>query len=140
MYTLGINAAYHDTSACLVEDGRVVAAAEDERFTRIKHGKRPVPFSAWELPYHAIDYCLAEAGIQLADVDHVAYAYDPYLLLDTRGGILVQPALRYSPNTTWSMEVFYNFLNGNLYGDDNENIMQTLEYADELGLRASYQF
>jgi carbamoyltransferase len=77
--TLGINAAYHDSSACLVVDGRVVAAVEDERFTRIKHGKRPVPFTAWELPYHAIDYCLAEAGVQLTDVDHVAYAYDPEL-------------------------------------------------------------
>lgn len=91
MYTLGINAAYHDTSACLVHDGRVLAAAEDERFTRIKHGKRPVPFSAWELPYHAIDYCLAEAGIELADVDHIAYAYDPYLLLDTRGATITLP-------------------------------------------------
>jgi carbamoyltransferase len=81
MYTLGINAAYHDPSASLVRDGSVVAAAEEERFTRIKHGKRPVPFSAYELPYHAIDYCLREAGILLADVDHVAYSYDPYQLL-----------------------------------------------------------
>src|SRR4051794_9046971 len=81
MYTLGINAAYHDPAACLVQDGRAIAAAEDERFTHIKHGKRPVPFSAWELPFHAIDYCLREAGISLADVDHVAYSYDPYLLL-----------------------------------------------------------
>ena len=72
MYTLGINAAYHDTSACLVRDGEVIAAAEDERFTHIKHGKRPVPFTAWELPYHAIDYCLKEAGITLADIDHIA--------------------------------------------------------------------
>jgi carbamoyltransferase len=91
MYTLGINAAYHDTSACLVQDGRVIAAVEDERFTRIKHGKRPVPFSAWELPYHAIDYCLAAAGIELADVDHIAYAYDPYLLLDARGPTITLP-------------------------------------------------
>ncbi|KIF83673.1 carbamoyltransferase family protein [Noviherbaspirillum autotrophicum] len=81
MYTLGINAAYHDCSACLVRDGEVIAAAEEERFTRIKHGKRPVPFSTWQLPYHAIDYCLREAGIALADVDHVAYSYDPSLLL-----------------------------------------------------------
>src|SRR5688500_20381392 len=86
VYTLGINAAYHDCSACLVEDGRVVAAAEEERFTRIKHGKRPVPFSTWELPFHAIDYCLREAGIRLADVDHVAYGFDPYIRLGERGG------------------------------------------------------
>ena len=63
MYTLGINAAYHDSAACLVKDGQVIAAAEDERFTRVKHGKRPIPFSTYELPFHAIDYCLAEAGI-----------------------------------------------------------------------------
>jgi carbamoyltransferase len=81
MDTLGINAAYHDPAACLVRDGHVMAAAEEERFTHIKHGKRPVPFSTWELPYHAIDFCLRQAGITLADVDHVAYSYDPYLLL-----------------------------------------------------------
>src|SRR5919107_1511607 len=81
MYTLGVNAAYHDQAACLVRDGHVIAAAEDERFTHVKHGKRPVPFSTWELPHHAIDYCLREAGIRLTDVDHVAYSYDPFLLL-----------------------------------------------------------
>lgn len=86
MHTLGINAAYHDCSACLVRDGEVVAAAEEERFTRIKHGKRPVPFSTWQLPYHAIDYCLREGGIALRDVDHVAYSYDPRLLLGAHRG------------------------------------------------------
>ena len=80
MHTLGINAVYHDSAACLVRDGVVIAAAEDERFTHVKHGKRPVPFSTWELPFHAIDYCLAEAGIALHDVDRVAYSFDPRLL------------------------------------------------------------
>jgi carbamoyltransferase len=84
MYTLGINAAFHDPAACLVRDGIVLAAAEEERFTHIKHGKRPVPFSAYELPYHAIDFCLAQTGIRLADVDHVAYSYDPSVLLGDR--------------------------------------------------------
>jgi carbamoyltransferase len=77
MHTLGINSVYHDSSACLVKDGQVIAAAEEERFTGIKHGKRPVPFSTYELPYHAIHYCLREAGIHLKDIDHVAYSYDP---------------------------------------------------------------
>ncbi|MBU9560697.1 carbamoyltransferase [Burkholderia multivorans] len=86
IYTLGINAAFHDSAACLVRDGVVVAAAEEERFTHVKHAKRPVPFSTWELPYHAIDYCLAEAGIALADVQHVAYSYDPWLELDRHAG------------------------------------------------------
>jgi carbamoyltransferase len=91
MHTLGINAAYHDSAACLVRDGELVAAAEEERFTRIKHGKRPVPFSAWELPYNAIDYCLAEAGVDLADVDRIAYSYDPHLLLDGRDATITLP-------------------------------------------------
>jgi carbamoyltransferase len=81
MYTLGINAAFHDSAACIIKDGILLAAAEDERFTHIKHGKRPVPFSTWELPFHAIDYCLKVAGINLSDVDHVAYSFDPFLLL-----------------------------------------------------------
>src|ERR671918_1000470 len=81
LYTLGINAAFHDPAACLVKDGQVLAAAEEERFTHIKHGKRPIPFSAYELPFHAIDFCLRAGGIRLVDVDHVAYSYDPFLLL-----------------------------------------------------------
>lgn len=81
MYTLGINAAFHDSAACLVSDGEVLAAAEEERFTHVKHGKRPVPFSAYRLPFHAIDYCLREAGVTIADVRHVAYSYNPYILL-----------------------------------------------------------
>src|ERR671925_867117 len=81
MYTLGINAVYHDSAACLVLDGHVLAAAEEERFTHVKHGKRPIPFSTYELPFHAIAYCLREVGITLADVEHIAYSYDPWLLL-----------------------------------------------------------
>src|SRR5579875_1592585 len=80
-YTLGINAAFHDSAASLVHDGTVLAAAEEERFTRIKHGKRPIPFSTYELPYHAIDFCLAEAGINLNQVDDIAYAFDPWQIL-----------------------------------------------------------
>ncbi len=86
MYTLGINAAYHDTAACLLRDGQIIAAAEEERFTQFKHGKRPIPFSAYELPFHAVAYCLKEAGIHLSDVDHIAYGYDPNLLLGEHAG------------------------------------------------------
>ncbi|SDE36568.1 carbamoyltransferase family protein [Paraburkholderia lycopersici] len=91
MYTLGINAVYHDSAAALVHDGVVIAAAEDERFTHVKHAKRPVPFSTWQLPFDAIDACLREAGITLADVDHVAYSYDPALFPDmpTRPGATI---------------------------------------------------
>lgn len=69
MYTLGINAAFHDPAACLVRDGVVIAAAEEERFTRIKHGKRPIPFSTYELPFHAVEFCVRPTGIRLTDVD-----------------------------------------------------------------------
>lgn len=80
MYTLGINAAFHDPAAVLVKDGVVLAAAEEERFTHVKHGKRPIPFSTYELPYHAIDFCLKAAGIHLAEIDHITYSFDPELL------------------------------------------------------------
>lgn len=82
MLSLGINASFHDCSAAIVRDGVVVAAVEEERFTRIKHGKRPVPFSVWQLPYHAIDYCLQHAGCELPDVDRIGYAFDPALIQD----------------------------------------------------------
>jgi carbamoyltransferase len=85
MYTLGINAVYHDSAACLVKDGQVIAAAEEERFTHVKHAKRPIPFSTYELPFHAIDYCLRQGDISLIDVDHVAYSYDPFILLGDVG-------------------------------------------------------
>src|SRR5688572_27361831 len=77
MITLGLNAAFHDSAAALVVDGQVLAAAEEERFTRVKHAKRPLPFTAWELPFHAIDFCLARAGLRLAQVDHVACSFAP---------------------------------------------------------------
>ncbi|MFI5956210.1 carbamoyltransferase [Cryptosporangium sp. NPDC051539] len=79
MRVLGINALFHDPSACLVVDGRVVAAAEEERFSRRKHGKRPLPFSAWELPGTAAAWCLTQAGLRPQDLDYVAYSYDPGL-------------------------------------------------------------
>ncbi len=79
MRVLGINAIFHDPSAALVVDGRVVAAAEEERFSRRKHGKRPVPFSAWELPERAAAWCLETAGLDADSLDAVAYSFDPAL-------------------------------------------------------------
>jgi carbamoyltransferase len=66
---LGISAYYHDSAACLVEDGRVVAAAQEERFTRKKHDA--------EFPSHAVEYCLREAGITRAQVDFVGFYEKP---------------------------------------------------------------
>jgi carbamoyltransferase len=66
---LGISAYYHDSAACLVEDGRVVAAAQEERFTRKKHDA--------SFPAHAIDYCLREAGISAGQLDFVGFYEKP---------------------------------------------------------------
>ena len=71
MRILGISAFYHDSAAALVEDGRVVAAAQQERFTRRKHD---AAFSA-----NAVAYCLGEAGCRMDDIDHVVF-YDKPLL------------------------------------------------------------
>jgi carbamoyltransferase len=79
MNVLGVNAVFHDPAAALVVDGEIVAAAEEERFSRRKHGKPPVAFSTWELPEAAIAFCLAHAGLRPADVDVIAYSYDPAL-------------------------------------------------------------
>jgi carbamoyltransferase len=76
---LGVNAVFHDPAAAVVIDGETVAAAEEERFSRRKHGKDPVPFSAWELPVEAMRWCLDHAGLTPGDVDAVAYSYDPDL-------------------------------------------------------------
>lgn len=68
MIVLGLNAYHGDSSACLMRDGRLVAAAEEERFRRIKH---------WAgFPSEAIRYCLAECGVSLVDVDHIAINQD----------------------------------------------------------------
>ncbi|ALG10504.1 carbamoyltransferase [Kibdelosporangium phytohabitans] len=87
MRVLGINAIFHDPAAALVVDGEIVAAAEEERFTRRKHGKRPVPFSAWELPEQAARWCMASAGLEPGDLDAVAYSYEPELVEPGQQGL-----------------------------------------------------
>src|SRR4051794_32541309 len=68
MLILGVNAFHGDASACLVRDGRLVGAAEEERFRRVKH---------WAgFPTQAIRWCLQDAGVSLTDVDHVAINQD----------------------------------------------------------------
>ncbi|HEV7976834.1 carbamoyltransferase family protein [Amycolatopsis sp.] len=87
MRILGVNAVFHDPAAALVVDGRIVAAAEEERFSRRKHGKRPVPFSTWELPEQAMKWCLDHAGVSPGELDAVAYSYDPALVDHALGGL-----------------------------------------------------
>jgi carbamoyltransferase len=68
---LGISAYYHDSAAALVVDGEIVAAAQEERFTRRKHDH--------EFPRHAIEYCLREGGVRAQDVDLVGFYDKPFL-------------------------------------------------------------
>src|SRR5215208_7602652 len=87
MNVLGGNAVFHDPAAALVVDGITVAAAEEERFSRRKHGKPPVAFSTWELPEQAMAFCLSEAGLSPGELDAVAYSYDPDLAFQPNGDI-----------------------------------------------------
>jgi carbamoyltransferase len=87
MNVLGVNAVFHDPAAAVVVDGVTLAAAEEERFSRRKHGKRPVAFSTWELPEQSMAWCLAEAGLEPAQLDAVAYSYDPDLAFQPNGDI-----------------------------------------------------
>ncbi|MCG1043304.1 carbamoyltransferase [Mycetohabitans sp. B8] len=79
MKILGINSAYHESSASLVIDGKIVAAVEEERFTRIKHAKEASVTGPAELPEHSIRFCLSYAGLKASDLDGVAYSFDPSL-------------------------------------------------------------
>lgn len=71
MYILGLSCFYHDAAASLLKDGRLVAAAQEERFTRVKHD--------WRFPDNAVRYCLAEAGIAIDDIEAIAFYEKPLL-------------------------------------------------------------
>lgn len=74
MYIMGISALYHDAAAALIKDGKIIAAAQEERFTRIKHDK--------SMPKNAISYCLKEGGIKDSELDAVVYYDNPILTVD----------------------------------------------------------
>jgi predicted NodU family carbamoyl transferase len=85
MRVLGISAFYHDSAAALIEDGHLVGAAQEERFTRKKHDSG--------FPQHAVQYCLDEAGIKLQDVDYVAFYDKPFLKFER----LLETYLAFAP-------------------------------------------
>ncbi|MBB3066897.1 carbamoyltransferase family protein [Limibacillus halophilus] len=85
MRILGISAFYHDSAAALVEDGRIISAAQEERFTRKKHDD--------DFPHHAISYCLTEAGISAADIDHVVFYEKPFIKFER----LIETYLMFAP-------------------------------------------
>ena len=85
MRVLGLSAFYHDSAAALVEDGRIVAAAQEERFTRRKHDAG--------YPRHAIDFCLRQGGLAPADVDRVVFYDKPFLKFER----LLETAVAFAP-------------------------------------------
>src|SRR5437667_9715133 len=82
---LGISAFYHDSAACLVRDGQIIAAAQEERFTRKKHDP--------SFPKHALEYCLREGRIQVSDLNYVAFYEKPFLKFDR----ILHSYLAYAP-------------------------------------------
>jgi carbamoyltransferase len=82
---LGVSAYYHDSAACLVRDGEIIAAAQEERFTRKKHDER--------FPDNAIGYCLREGGISTAELDYVAFYEKPFVKFDR----ILHSYLAYAP-------------------------------------------
>jgi carbamoyltransferase len=84
---LGINHNNHDSAASLLIDGRVAAVAEEERFLRKKH--------AGDIPVHAARFCLEQTGLKPRDIDHVAFFYDPFLVMRKRISLFV----RYFPSS-----------------------------------------
>jgi carbamoyltransferase len=76
---LGINSVYHESAAALLVNGELVAAVEEERFNRIKHGKEADFDNPHQFPERAIRFCLNYAGLSADDIDHVAYSFDPLL-------------------------------------------------------------
>lgn len=90
MYILGISAYYHDAAACLIVDGNIVAAAQEERFTRIKHDP--------QFPINAITFCLESAKISPEEIDYVVFYDKPFLKFDR----LLETYFAFAPKGFWS--------------------------------------
>jgi carbamoyltransferase len=93
MNILGISAFYHDSAAALVRDGEIVAAAQEERFTRKKHDSH--------FPTHAAEFCLSKAGIQLTDLDYVVFYDKPFLKFER----LLETYIAYAPRGLRSFQM-----------------------------------
>ena len=85
MYILGISAYYHDSAAALLKDGEIIAAAQEERYTRIKHDQN--------FPINAVNYCLKEAGITSKDLNFVAFYDKPFIKFER----ILETYLTFSP-------------------------------------------
>ncbi len=82
MLILGIHAFAHDSAACIMSDEGIIAAAEEERFTRNKH--------TTAFPHNAVEYCLKAAGVTLHDIDHVGFGWQPWQGFGKRASLLIK--------------------------------------------------
>jgi carbamoyltransferase len=85
-YIIGISAFYHDSAAAILKDGEIIAAAQEERFTRRKHDEN--------FPHCAVEYCLDFAGVSLKDIEHLVFYENPYLKTDR----LIETCIGFSPS------------------------------------------
>ena len=84
-YTLGISAFYHDSAACILKDGSIIAAAQEERFTRKKHDS--------SYPYNAVNFVLEYTNLRLSEVDHIVFFEKPFLKFER----LLETYLAFAP-------------------------------------------
>jgi carbamoyltransferase len=126
MRILGLSAYYHDSAAALVVDGKICAAAQEERFTRKKHDAR--------FPEHAVAYCLDEAGINLSDVDFVAFYDKPFLKFER----LLETYLSFAPKGFSSFQkalpiwIHEKLFQKDLLAKELKRIAPSVRWADRL--------
>jgi len=127
MYILGISAYYHDSAAALIKDGEIVAAAQEERFTRIKHDPH--------FPVHAIRYCLEAAGIEARQIDSVVFYDKPFIKFER----LLETYLAFAPRGVTSFAVAIPvWLKEKLF--QKKNIIQALESIEKIDWRSKLLF
>ena len=110
---LGISAFYHDSAAALIVDGEIIAAAQEERFTRKKHDSN--------YPYKAVEYVLSEGNLKLSQIDHIVFYEKPFLKFER----LIETYLAFSPNgfksfrvsmPIWLREKFFRYNKNQFFG------------------------
>ncbi len=127
MYILGINCVYHESSACLLENGKLVAVVEEERFNRVKHGKEARVDNPHELPVRSIRHCLETAGIGMADVSYVGYSTNPQYISTRAANLRAQGIM--SHWTSW---------------EDQQKMLNSLSYVPDemrkLGFKGEFMW
>lgn len=126
MYILGVSALYHDSAAALIKDGQIVAAAQEERFTRIKHDP--------SIPRNAIQYCLNEGKIKAENLKAVVYYDNPLLTLDRfvknlqYAGVDTKDLIEFSFDSLFGKKIWIQEFLGDVLGRDIKDIFYVTEH------------